>query len=137
MPALMLMAERGLEAGDGETALGFADRAVAVGPQSVSAWLARGDALLLLDRKTEAQTCLTRAVQLLSVDKDHGAPADRLERVQQALLNGETPPPRYTDGEVKDHRSRSADDAPPRRRSRKAKRAAKPRGYGGGSTPFD
>ncbi|MEM7158312.1 MAG: protein kinase [Myxococcota bacterium] len=134
MPALMLLAERGLEAGDGATALAFADRAVAVGPQSVSAWLARGDALLLLDRKTEAQTCLTRAVQLLSIDKDHGAPAERLERVQQALLEGETPPPRYGEGAVGKLRSRKAEEepespAPVLQRSRKAKPAKKAKGH--------
>ncbi|MEX1362301.1 MAG: protein kinase, partial [Nannocystaceae bacterium] len=38
MPALMLLAERALESGEATTALMHADRAVAVGSQSVTAW---------------------------------------------------------------------------------------------------
>ena len=96
MSALLLLAERALEAGDGTKALGLADRAVAVGAQSVTAWLARGDALLVLGRNAQAAECFERAVGLLAVDPDHGAPAERLAAVQQAVAQGELPPPRYT-----------------------------------------
>ena len=109
MPALMLLAERALESGDGTTALELAERAIAVGSQSVTAWLARGDAMLLLGRDADARESFERAVALIEVDPDHGAPPARLALVQAALARHELPPPRQGSGP--DDRSRAAEEA--------------------------
>jgi len=106
MPALMLLAERALEEGEGASALDYADRAVAEGPQSVSAWLGRADALLMLAKEQQARESFTRAVELIAIDPDHGAPPLRLAQVQEALARDELPLPRYGEGRLEEHRSK-------------------------------
>lgn len=92
--AHVVIAERALESGDGKQALEHTERAVAVDPRSGSAWLAHGDALLLLRRNDEAKKALSEAVRLWSEARQVGAPVARLELVKAALDAGKLPVPR-------------------------------------------
>jgi serine/threonine-protein kinase len=94
VPALVLLAERALEAEDGQTALKHARRATAVEPRDVTAWLAQGDAQLLLKEPGPARQALQTAVRLWRETRQRGAPEERLKQVQAALDRGELPDPR-------------------------------------------
>jgi len=89
--AHLLLAERALEANDAKGAFSHTERAVAVEPRNSAAWLAHGDALLLLGRGQEAKTALAEAVRLWSETKQAGAPAGRMQLVKQALDAGKLP----------------------------------------------
>lgn len=113
--ARVLLAERALEKGDGKLAFSHSERAVAVEPRNDSAWLAQGDALLLLKRNDEAKQALAEAVRLWSEAKQVGAPVSRLEAVKAALDAGKLPAPRVQvrAGTPSPQRSRSAPRAKP------------------------
>lgn len=113
--ARVLLAERALEQGDGKLAFSHSERAVAVEPRNDSAWLAHGDALLLLKRSDEAKHALAEAVRLWSEGKQVGAPVSRLEAVKAALDAGKLPAPRVQvrAGTPSPQRSRSAPRAKP------------------------
>lgn len=113
--ARVLLAERALEQGDGKLAFSHSERAVAVEPRNDSAWLAHGDALLLLKRSDEAKQALAEAVRLWREGKQVGAPVSRLEAVKAALDAGKLPAPRVQvrAGTPSPQRSRSAPRAKP------------------------
>ncbi|MBK7585320.1 MAG: protein kinase [Myxococcales bacterium] len=92
--AHVLLAERALEKRDGNAAHAHTERAVAVEPRNVAAWLAHGDALLLAKRNKEARAALTEAVRLWTETKQLGAPLERLKIVKSALDQGKLPPAR-------------------------------------------
>ena len=94
--AHILLAERALEASDGNAALGEATRAAAVEPESVSAQLARADALALLHRDAEARESYENALGLFDRLRQKGAPESRLEEARAALASGKLPPPRVS-----------------------------------------
>lgn len=94
VPALILLSEQALEQLDGETALRHARRATAVEPREVTAWLAQGDALLLLGQSEPARQALHTAIRLWRETRQRGAPDERLKQVQAALDRGELPDPR-------------------------------------------
>lgn len=89
--AHVLLAERALEKRDGNAAHAHTERAVAVEPRNVAAWLAHGDALLLAKRNKEARAALTEAVRLWTETKQLGAPLERLKIVKSALDQGKLP----------------------------------------------
>lgn len=94
VPARILLAERALEDLDGKTALEHARRATAVEPRDVTAWLAQGDALLVLGEAEPARQALQTAIRLWRETRQRGAPEERLKQVQAALDRGELPDPR-------------------------------------------
>ena len=94
VPARILLAERALEDLDGKVALEHARRATAVEPRDVTAWLAQGDALLLLGQAEPARQALQTAIRLWRETRQRGAPEERLKAVQAALDRGELPDPR-------------------------------------------
>ncbi len=94
VPALILLSEQALEQLDGETALKHARRATAVEPRDVTAWLAQGDALLVLRQSEPARQALHTAIRLWRETRQRGAPEERLKQVQAALDRGELPEPR-------------------------------------------
>lgn len=133
VPALILLSEQALEALDGQTALKHARRATAVEPRDVTAWLAQGDALLVLRQSDPARQALETAIRLWRETRQRGAPEERLKQVQVALDRGELPDPRT--GPLPDSRlaapdpsesSASASSLPPPRSVPRAKPAAKP-----------
>jgi Tfp pilus assembly protein PilF len=94
VPALILLAERALEANRGARALEFAKRATAVEPRDVSAWLARGDAEQILDEPNAAKEAWEKALRLWRETRQRGAPRERLSEVQAALDDDRLPDPR-------------------------------------------
>ena len=86
--------ERAIEAEDGAVALRRARRATGIEPRDVTAWLAAGDALLLLHDDEQARLALTTAVRLWRETRQRGAPEARLKEVQAALDEGRLPAPR-------------------------------------------
>lgn len=93
----VMLAERALEESQGTKALAHAERAIGVEPTRVSAWLAKGDALLLLDRAADAKDAFEKALKLHDELKRRGAPEARLESVRAALKKGKLPAPRHVD----------------------------------------
>jgi tRNA A-37 threonylcarbamoyl transferase component Bud32/Flp pilus assembly protein TadD len=90
----ILQAELALEARDGKTALVEADAALAVSPKNGAALIARGDALVLLDRRADALQAYKRAVQLRGGMNLLAMSKVRLAAVEAAVANGELPDPR-------------------------------------------
>lgn len=82
-------AEQAVSAADHEGALELADRATELDPTTPRAWLARGRALLYLDREEEAETAFQRMLEinpyLLHVLGDPGSP-DRSPRVREGYI---------------------------------------------------
>ncbi|MBW2459909.1 MAG: protein kinase [Deltaproteobacteria bacterium] len=113
--ARILLAERALEARDGKLALSHATQAVSVAPDNASAWLAQGDAYLLLHRRDEARSALTTAVKRYDGNKQRGGPEARIDIVRAALKRGQLPPPRTFDRtSLGESESRSRTRAPPK-----------------------
>jgi serine/threonine-protein kinase len=125
----ILLAERALEANDGTGALGEATRAAAVEPESVSAQLARADALALLHRDDDARDAYKNALGLFDRLRQKGAPESRLEEARTALAAGKLPPPRVSaeadDGSGSERPERSRHHATKPERSRKSPRTYK------------
>ncbi len=92
--ARVLLAERALEARDGKLALSHANRAISVEPKNASAWLARGDAYLLLNQRDKARASLRTAIDHYDNNKQRGGPEERIAIVRAALKRGQLPPPR-------------------------------------------
>ncbi len=92
--ARILLAERALEARDGKVALSHATRAVSVEPKNASAWLAQGDAYLLLNQRDQARASLETAVKHYDGKHQRGGPDQRFDIVRAALKRGQLPPPR-------------------------------------------
>jgi serine/threonine protein kinase/tetratricopeptide (TPR) repeat protein len=103
LSARLLLAERALEKGDGQTALDQAEQILARQPRSVPAKLAQGDALLALRRKREARTALERTIELVDELGPGGAPRARIAAVRKALAAGKLPRPRH----LRDRKTRS------------------------------
>jgi len=95
--AHVLLAERALERKDGATALELASRAVSIEPRNVSAWLAQGDAQLLVGQKGKAKKSFETALKLYAETKQRGAPDARLAEVREALAQEKLPSPRAGD----------------------------------------
>jgi tetratricopeptide (TPR) repeat protein len=110
----LLLAERALERGRARVALEHATSATANDPANAAAWLAKADALFLLDRKDEAARAYDEAVRLRKKTKQTGGPSARLDEVERAREKGGFPPPRST-AKAPDRRARSK--APARSRS--------------------
>jgi tetratricopeptide (TPR) repeat protein len=116
-PALIVLAERALEAGRAETARSYSQRLVDTAVFDVAAWLVHGDALLALDRKKEAQAAFERALEEFDRTREPGAPLERLKQVRNALARGKLPGRRFAAPEQKDrsipkHTGSSSDPAP-------------------------
>ena len=133
VPALILLAERALEDLDGKAALGYARRATAVEPRDVTAWLAQGDALLVLRESEPARQALQTAIRLWHETRQRGAPEERLKQVQAALDRGELPEPRTGPLPTEPNAVVGSTDPPPNtarsvpsRSTPRAKPAAKP-----------
>jgi tetratricopeptide (TPR) repeat protein len=95
LSARVLLAERALERNDMMAALDEAERAVAVGPQSLAAQLAFADALALAaDRREEAMAAYQRAVVIADTVEGASGPAGRLDVVRKALAAKRLPEPR-------------------------------------------
>jgi Flp pilus assembly protein TadD/tRNA A-37 threonylcarbamoyl transferase component Bud32 len=102
----VLLAERALERGDGESALREATRAASVSPSTAAVQLARADALALLHRDAEAVQGYLHLLDLVKRSGGLDLPRGRLSVVREALLQGRLPPPRsvYTSPSHRYHR---------------------------------
>lgn len=82
-------AERAVSGGEHERALELADDAAELDPTTARAWLARGRALLYLEREDEAETAFQRMLEvnpyLLHVLGDPGSP-DRSPEVREGYI---------------------------------------------------
>jgi tetratricopeptide (TPR) repeat protein len=123
--ARVLLAERALEARDGKLALSHAIRAVSVDPKNATAWLAQGDAYLLLHQRDQARDSLTTALRHYDTRKQRGGPEHRIAIVRAALKQGRLPPPRSF-GRASLSKSRSRSHAPPAKPSRRGRSTTKP-----------
>jgi tetratricopeptide (TPR) repeat protein len=90
----LMLAERALEQGQYDEALTQSTRGALTDPTSVSAQLARGDALVGLGKVAEARGVYARALALADRSKENDAPEDRMTALREAWARGEVPAPR-------------------------------------------
>ncbi|RLB45884.1 MAG: hypothetical protein DRI90_27945, partial [Deltaproteobacteria bacterium] len=121
--ARLLLAERALEARDGKLALSHATHAISVEPDHASAWLAQGDAYLLLNQPDKARASLRTALDYYDKKKQRGGPEERIDIVRAALARGQLPPPRSA-GRASLSESRGRTRSPPHKYGRPGKRSS-------------
>lgn len=95
VPAHLILAEVALERKQGKVALEHTELAVALSPRSSACWLAHGDALLLLGKRSSAEAAYQRVIAELRSTQSLVPPLARLQAVQEALARGELPPLRF------------------------------------------
>ncbi|MCA9577513.1 MAG: protein kinase [Myxococcales bacterium] len=123
--AHLILAERALERDDGEAALAAAERTLASHPASVTAVLARADALALLGRDDSALRAYAQFLTLVgdSAAEATGVPVGRVELVRDAIARDELPASRTQVATTRGDGPRTTASAP-RTRSTGSSRAA-------------
>lgn len=95
VPAHLILAEVALERGQGKQAFEHTNHATILAPRSSACWLAQGDALLLMGKRSAAKEAFERAILELRDTQSLVPPADRLASVKTALAHGRLPPLRF------------------------------------------
>ncbi|MCA9643897.1 MAG: hypothetical protein KC492_24555, partial [Myxococcales bacterium] len=95
IPALVVRAERRIEAGDGEGALEFSSHAAAVAPSSALVLLLHADALAMTGAEDDAMSTYRRALAGDGAGALNGASPVRLREVRAALAEGVLPTLRH------------------------------------------